>query len=171
MFSYHFNLYSAFFCLKCQTAHNLPCHLIQIHILFFKLHTALIQLWQLDNITDQGDHPACLFIDPFTESLHIFRFYKTVHHNFCISRNRGQRSLQLMGNICREFSPHLFNCCFFFILPVNSFKQRMQLFIYIIFQWFFQIQIINRCNQSFHLMPCHKPCNTCHHDPDRNHIR
>ena len=97
--------------------------------------------------------------------------YKTVHHNFCISRNRGQRSLQLMGNICREFSPHLFNCCFFFILPVNSFKQRMQLFIYIIFQWFFQIQIVNRCNQPFHLMPCHKPCNTCHHDPDRNHIR
>jgi len=85
-----------------QIGQDLVGEIVQIHFLLLKGLGVLIQLAQPDNVVHQGNQPLGFLIDVTGKLLHLVRRHHTLFHQLGKAGNRGERSLELVGDVGRK---------------------------------------------------------------------
>ena len=115
------------------------------------------------------DKAPRFLVDALGKHRDIRRSDHSVFHDFRISGNGCKRRLQLVGNICGKFFPHVGDRFLLFILFIHRFKKRGQLVIGLIFQRMFQIQLIDRFHEPVCLPFRHKVSEDHHNNRKPRH--
>ena len=123
IFSGNLHVDGPFLRLGRQTADDPPGQIIEIHVFFFHLNLAFVQLGQFDDILYQGDQTAGFIIDTLCKAFHIFWSYQAVLHDLRVSGYGGQRRLQLMGYVGGKLFAHVCDSVFLFVLFIDSLQQ------------------------------------------------
>ena len=72
-------------CLGREPAYDLPCQIIEIDLLFLKLHRLLIQFGQFYYVLYQGDEPSRFFLNTLREHWNVRRSHHPILHDLRIA--------------------------------------------------------------------------------------
>ena len=86
-----------------QALNHLAGQRVQVDRRFGEVCRAFVQPRQLDDIVDKVDQPPGLAIDIAGELLHLFLGYHALLHQLGKARDGGQRRLELVRHVGREF--------------------------------------------------------------------
>ena len=110
---------------------GIPGGLQEVNFLNLSRDSSLVQFGQADDVVDQSDHPLALPVDISRELDHFFLIAQAALHQFRESADRGQRGLELVGDIGGKLPAHAFSLLRLLFdrppLVLQSFQEGIQL--------------------------------------------